>query len=103
MRATRRYLVGCVLTVAALAIGITVAPVAEADCIDAGAATVCAQGSVSGQSTGSSSGPYFPYDCQDDWSCSNGPDSLFYGYGGLCETPYGTYQNCAVQGNRWRG
>ena len=83
------------LAIGAAAIATSMAPPAAADpfknCQTTGAATVCAQGSVGGGGGQSpdSSGPYFR------------PDSLFYGYGGGCTTPYGTYQNCAVQGNRW--
>lgn len=88
------------MAAAAAAIGIGAAPPAGADCQGSGEVTVCAQGRVSGggDSADSASGPYYPYDCQDDWLCSNGPDSLLYGgYGGGCTTPYGTYQNCNVR------
>ena len=97
MRATRRCLIGFVVAVAATIIGIVVAPSASADCVDSGNVTVCAQGEVrdGGPSAGSSTGPYYPYDCQDDWMCSSGAGVPFYGGG--CTTPYGTYQNCIVQ------
>jgi hypothetical protein len=78
---------------AAIAIGIAPPAAAEPsnDCQTTGATTVCAQGNVSGGGGQSpnSSVPYFH------------TDQLFYGYGAGCTTPYGTYQNCAVQGNRY--
>jgi hypothetical protein len=99
MRSARRYVLGGFIAVATAAVGISVASPAQADCQDSGGVTVCAQGSVTGGGqSADSSGPYMPYDCQDDWLCSNGPDSLVYGGNGGCTTPYGTYQNCAVQG-----
>lgn len=87
MRATRRCLIE--LTVAAAAVGISVAAPAAADsspnvCQDTGGATVCAQGSINGavgsqfvQAPGAGGIP--PYS------------------GGSCATPYGTYQNCIIQ------
>jgi hypothetical protein len=75
------------LAIGAAAIAVSIAPPASADssknCQTSGAVTVCAQGSVSG----------------------GGGPSLVPGGGVIgpmgCTTPYGTYQNCAVQGNRW--
>ena len=74
------------LAIGAAAIAISIAAPASADssknCQTSGAVTVCAQGSVTG-----------------------GGQSLVPGGGVVwpvgCSTPYGTYQNCAVQGNRW--
>jgi hypothetical protein len=87
MRAKRRYLIE--LTVAAAALGMSVAAPAAADsssniCQDTGGATVCAQGSINGAVGGQSieapgAGGIPPYS------------------GGSCTTAYGTYQNCIVQ------
>jgi hypothetical protein len=49
------------------------APVASADCVNAGNATVCAQGSVSGGGpTPPNAGPYVPYPCDYDYLCDAG-------------------------------
>jgi hypothetical protein len=74
------------LAIGAAAIAISTAPPASADssksCQTSGAATVCAQGSVSGGGQ-----PVVP------------GGEVVWPVG--CTTPYGTYQNCAVQSNRW--
>jgi hypothetical protein len=76
------------LAIGAAAVAISIAPPAAADpyknCRTTGAATVCAQGSVSG-----GGGP------------SVAPPGAMPPIGEGCTTPYGSYQNCAVQGNRW--
>jgi hypothetical protein len=87
MRATPRYLIE--LTVAAAAVGMSVAAPAAADpssniCQSTGGAIVCAQGNINGAVGGQSieapgAGGIPPYS------------------GGNCTTPYGTYQNCIVQ------
>ncbi|HUO39170.1 MAG TPA: hypothetical protein VMU34_15640 [Mycobacterium sp.] len=99
MRTIRRCVTGGLATVAAAAIGIGAAPSAAADCQGSGAATVCAQGTVTAADpTSPTSGPYYPYDCQDDYLCYNGPNSMLYGgYPGGCVNAYGTYQNCAIR------
>jgi hypothetical protein len=92
MYKTTTVLAALLIGAAAIVIGIVPPAAAEPanDCQTIGAATVCAQGNVSGGGGQSpnSSVPYF------------GPNPLFYGYGAGCTTPYGTYQNCAVQENR---
>jgi hypothetical protein len=48
-------------------------PIASADCVNAGNATVCAQGTVSGGGpTPPSAGPYTPYPCDLDYLCDAG-------------------------------
>jgi hypothetical protein len=75
------------LAIGAAAFAISFAPSAAADssknCQTSGAVTVCAQGSVTGvggQSVAPGRGVVWPVGCT---------------------TPYGTYQNCAVQSNSW--
>ncbi|KUH90766.1 hypothetical protein [Mycobacterium sp. IS-1556] len=47
-------------------------PTAAADCTDAGAATVCAQGSVRGGGPDApQAGPVYPGYCADPWYCSD--------------------------------
>lgn len=49
------------------------APVASADCVNAGNSTVCAQGTVSGGGpTPPTAGPYMPYPCDYDYLCNAG-------------------------------
>lgn len=46
------------------------APHAAADCVDAGGATVCAQGTVRGGGPDPTvAGPVVPYPCEYDWYC----------------------------------
>ncbi|MCG5432060.1 hypothetical protein LV457_07115 [Mycobacterium sp. MYCO198283] len=73
MRAVRRT-PAFGIAAAAVGVGVVVgAPAAAADCTDAGATTVCAQGTVTGSSgdTGPTAGPTFPYPCEYDWYCGN--------------------------------
>lgn len=72
MRSRHRYLIlGLGLT--AVPFGIVTAPPAAADCTYAGGVTVCAQGEVRGpDGVPTSSGPYVPYPCEDDWLCDSG-------------------------------
>jgi hypothetical protein len=86
VRAIRRSLIG--VTVAAAAVGISVAAPAAADpsndCQSSGGVTVCAQGGVMGAGRGPpvvapGGGGIPPYS------------------GGQCVNAYGTYQNCIVQ------
>lgn len=61
-----------------VALSVTVAPVAvasvaSADCTNAGAATVCAQGTVRGGGPDApQAGPVYPGYCADPWYCSDG-------------------------------
>ena len=65
--------VGLVLTF--LSVGITAASPASADCTNAGAATVCAQGSVRGGGPDAPiAGPSYPSYCADPWYCDDGWD-----------------------------
>lgn len=69
----RRWLVVGWLVAATVAVPITPAPTASADCVNAGNATVCAQGTVSGGGpTPPSAGPYVPYPCDYDYLCDAG-------------------------------
>ncbi|MCB1292065.1 hypothetical protein [Mycolicibacterium sp.] len=61
----------------ALAVSVSVAPPAGADCVNAGAATVCAQGEVTGGGpTAPKAGPVYPYPCEYDWYCDGGGLSI---------------------------
>lgn len=61
------------LSVALVCAGITAAAPASADCTDAGAATVCAQGEVRGGGpTAPIAGPAYPSYCADPWYCDDG-------------------------------
>jgi hypothetical protein len=87
MRATRRYLIE--LTVAAAAVGISVAAPAAADpasniCQSTGGAVVCAQGRIDGAIGG-------------QFEVAPGAGGIPPYSGGSCATPYGTYQNCLIQ------
>jgi hypothetical protein len=72
VRAIVRYLI---LGVASAAVPVTVvaaAPPASADCTGAGAATVCAQGTVRGGGPSApQAGPAYPGYCADPWYCSD--------------------------------
>jgi hypothetical protein len=82
MPMTQKYLVAGLAVGAgvfvAVAGAIVLAPSAAADCNSSGYATVCAQGDVRGGSGGggASSGPYYPYPCEDDWACGDGELSV---------------------------
>jgi hypothetical protein len=77
MYLTMRYVTPA-LVVAATAAGMLTAPAAGADCVTSGYSTVCSQGDVRGSSSPapSSSGPYWPYPCADDWLCDTGDLSV---------------------------
>lgn len=47
------------------------APSASADCNNAGYATVCAQGTVTGGSPAPVQGPVYPGYCADPWYCND--------------------------------
>jgi hypothetical protein len=68
----RRYAyVGVALTLTPVGI-VAAAPQAFADCTNAGAATVCAQGTVRGGGpTAPQAGPVYPGYCADPWYCSD--------------------------------
>lgn len=76
MRISQRYLIpGFTLT--AVPVGIVSAPTASADCVNAGSATVCAQGTVTGGGPEAPTAvPYYPYPCEDDWLCDDGGLSI---------------------------
>jgi hypothetical protein len=70
----QRYLIFG-LTVALMPVGVTVASPAAADCTNAGAATVCAQGTVRGGGPDAPvAGPVYPSYCADPWYCDDGWD-----------------------------
>jgi hypothetical protein len=58
--------------------GAVTAPTASAECSSSGGVTICAQGNVSGPSgqPAPSSGPYWPYPCDEDWLCDDGGVSI---------------------------
>ncbi|WP_231514522.1 hypothetical protein [Mycobacterium sp. URHB0044] len=59
----------------AIPLGIGTATPALADCTSAGAATVCAQGTVRGGGPDApSAGPAYPSYCADPWYCDDGWD-----------------------------
>jgi hypothetical protein len=71
VRVVLRYLSLGVVSAGVLGlVGIT-APPASADCNNAGYATVCAQGTVSGGSPAPVQGPVYPGYCADPWYCSD--------------------------------
>jgi hypothetical protein len=77
MKLTQRYVIPVLVTAPAV-FWVAVAPSANADCNSSGYATVCAQGDVRGGGSGATvSGPVYPYDCDDDWMCSDGVDVVF--------------------------
>src|SRR3954462_3744999 len=74
VRRTRSYLI-LGLTLVAVPVGIVTATPASGDCTSAGAATVCAQGTVRGGGPNApSAGPSYPSYCADPWYCDNGWD-----------------------------
>lgn len=76
MTLRKRYLIPG-LAVAASAAGLIVVPSALADCTSSGGLTVCAQGTVEGPSgVPESTGPYWPYPCEEDWLCDDGGVSI---------------------------
>jgi hypothetical protein len=81
MRVAQRYLIsGLAAAAGGVGIGIAVAPVAAAECTSAGGATICAQGEVRGGGGGEvSTGPYYPYPCEDDWLCNDGGVDIVFG------------------------
>lgn len=88
MRPTRRCLIRGFVAVAAPVVALTGALPAGAapstNCQSSRAATVCAQGGITGESgvTG-----------------STGHQGIEAPYGGGCTSQYGTYQNCAIDDN----
>jgi hypothetical protein len=74
VRMRQRYLI-LGLTAALMPVGVTVASPASADCTSAGAATVCAQGTVRGGGPSApTAGPAYPSYCADPWYCDDGWD-----------------------------
>jgi hypothetical protein len=74
VRRSQRYMIlGLSMTV--IPVGIVTAVPASADCTNAGAATVCAQGTVRGGGPDApSAGPSYPSYCADPWYCDEGWD-----------------------------
>ena len=74
MRSRQRYLsLGLALTF--VPVTVMSASPASADCTSAGAATVCAQGTVRGGGPDApSAGPAYPSYCADPWYCDDGWD-----------------------------
>ncbi|WP_082950929.1 hypothetical protein [Mycobacterium sp. 1164985.4] len=71
MRSTHRCLL-VALSVSVVPIAVAVAPVGSAECTNAGAATVCAQGDVRGGGpSATQAGPAYPGYCADPWYCSD--------------------------------
>lgn len=71
MRRVHRWLYAG-LSIPVLSVGLIGSPVATADCTNAGAATVCAQGSVRGGGPDApQAGPVYPGYCADPWYCSD--------------------------------
>jgi hypothetical protein len=71
MRASHRW-VFLGLSTALVPVGTALAPVAAGDCTGAGAATVCAQGTVRGGGPDApQAGPVYPGYCPDPWYCSD--------------------------------
>lgn len=67
------------------ALAICTAPAASAECTYTSGVTICAQGNVEGGSSEpvASSGPYYPYPCEDDWLCDDGGVSIAVGGPGI--------------------
>jgi hypothetical protein len=72
VRSIQRYLsLGLALTF--VPVSVMSASPASADCTSAGAATVCAQGTVRGGGPSApSAGPAYPSYCADPWYCDDG-------------------------------
>jgi hypothetical protein len=76
MLLTRLLIPGLAASAAAVAL-LAEAPPASAECSYSGGVTICAQGNVNGPSNvPTSSGPYYPYPCEDDWLCDDGGVSI---------------------------
>jgi hypothetical protein len=72
---TQRYLIVGLVASALIPVGVTTATPASADCTSAGAATVCAQGTVRGGGpTAPVAGPAYPSYCADPWYCDDAWD-----------------------------
>jgi hypothetical protein len=66
----RNLIFGIVMALAPIAV--TIAAPASADCSGAGAATVCAQGTVRGGGPDApTAGPVYPSYCADPWYCDD--------------------------------
>jgi hypothetical protein len=74
VRSTQRYLI-LGLAMASVPFTVVVAAPALAECTNAGAATVCAQGTVRGGGPDAPiAGPTYPSYCADPWYCDDGWD-----------------------------
>lgn len=78
VRMIRRVLSASVATLLPV-LGVIAAPPAAADCVNANGTTLCAQGDVRGGGSTTSSTPYVPYPCENDWSCDNWGMDLILG------------------------
>ena len=71
------------VAIPALAFPVSMAAPAGAECVNAGAATVCAQGEVTGGGpTAPKAGPVYPYPCEYDWYCDGDGLSIVLDPGG---------------------
>lgn len=69
----RRSHVFTAVTAGVASLVLATAPQATAECIPAGGATVCAQGTITGGGpTPPTAGPYTPYPCNYDYLCQAG-------------------------------
>jgi hypothetical protein len=78
---TNRLLIAIGATTVVVSMGSVLdAPSASGDCSNSNGVTVCAQGEVRGGGGGTgptgSSGPYYPYPCEDDYLCDDGGVSI---------------------------
>lgn len=72
---TRSRYLSCGLAVTLVSVAFISATPASADCTNAGAATVCAQGDVRGGGPDApAAGPVYPSYCEDPWYCDDGWD-----------------------------
>lgn len=77
-----RFIGRCLSTTLAAvipALTVITAPPSAADCVNANGTTLCAQGDVRGGGSTTSSTPYVPYPCENDWSCDNWGMDLILG------------------------
>ncbi|MGV0851050.1 hypothetical protein [Mycolicibacterium phlei] len=71
MRTSHRWVIAG-LSLSVVPIGTVLAPSVSAECTGAGAATVCAQGTVRGGGPDApQAGPVYPGYCPDPWYCSD--------------------------------
>ncbi|MBB4855877.1 hypothetical protein HNP40_003286 [Mycobacteroides chelonae] len=78
MRTIRCFLSASVVIMLPVLAVIAAKP-AAADCVNANGTTLCAQGDVRGGASTTSSTPYVPYPCENDWSCDTWGMDLILG------------------------